>query len=166
MKAVSFVPLLARLGIELGQFEEEERGGLILVDVNEDGINALTFLVSNDGECEANDAENQQLVDDRFLAVMKKLREMNLLKKEDIREYGILIYYRRVFRGKAIPVPSRFGPYCVSALTQRNVGLATSSFRFAISVHSDLSDGIQGGDVLFSEEERNQSPISQRLYWQ
>ena len=48
--SVSFVPLClsqASRYIELGQFEEEEeeRGGLILVDVDEDGMN--TYFASN-----------------------------------------------------------------------------------------------------------------------
>lgn len=86
IKAVSFIPLLARLGIELGQFEINERGGL-LAEV-EEGDNVLHFLVSTSDD--SHDAEHHQLVDDRFLGVLRRLRETNLLKKEDIQEHNLV----------------------------------------------------------------------------
>jgi hypothetical protein len=35
VKAVSFIPLLAKLAIELGQFDEENNGGLLVKDYSE-----------------------------------------------------------------------------------------------------------------------------------
>ena len=87
VKAASFIPLLARLGIELGQFEINERGGL-LAEV-EEGDNVLHFLVSTSDD--SHDAEHHQLVDDRFLGVLRRLRETNLLKKEDIQEHNLVL---------------------------------------------------------------------------
>jgi len=43
LKPTSFIPLLAELGIQLGQFEEEERGGLIL----DEDQNVLRLLARN-----------------------------------------------------------------------------------------------------------------------
>lgn len=46
IKSVSFIPLLAELGIELGVFLKEERGGLLISYKCDDGHNVLQELVS------------------------------------------------------------------------------------------------------------------------
>ena len=82
LKAVSFIPVLAELGIEFDQFEEDERGGLI-----SGGWNVLTDLAANcDDQRKRYDEQHQRLVDEKFLTIMKRLRQKGLLKKEDIRE--------------------------------------------------------------------------------
>ena len=72
MKAVSFIPLLARLAIEFGLFEEE-RGGLLCEDV-------LHHLMAI-GNTELHNQEHRESVDTKYLQVLIFL---GLLKKEDI----------------------------------------------------------------------------------
>ena len=85
LKAVSFIPLLARLATEFGQFMDEQRSGLLSTDGK---INVLRDLVRTDTEHYNRD--HHELVDTKYLIVMKKLRQMGYLKKEDIRRYDIL----------------------------------------------------------------------------
>ena len=75
MKAVSFIPLLARLAIEFGLFEEE-RGGLLCEDV-------LHHLMAI-GNTELHNQEHRESVDTKYLQVLIQLRRLGLLKKEDI----------------------------------------------------------------------------------
>lgn len=93
--AVPFVPIFAKIGIELGLFVKEERGGLLVQDEN--GSNILQLLVSscNHTKCESdlkrnNDTKHCRLVENRYLSALLELIEMNLLQKEDIREYDLL----------------------------------------------------------------------------
>jgi hypothetical protein len=84
VKAVSYIPLVARLSIEFGLFERE-RGGLLLDKL---GVKVLGELVLTDMAVE--NQEHHELADDKYLLVMKKLRQMGLLKKEDIPGYRLL----------------------------------------------------------------------------
>jgi hypothetical protein len=86
LKAVSFIPLVARLSIEFGFFQEVERGGLILFG-HVSIMNVLLELMNSAVE----NQEHHELADDKYLLVVKKLRQMGLLKKEDIQKYGLLV---------------------------------------------------------------------------
>ncbi|OEU11659.1 hypothetical protein FRACYDRAFT_244778 [Fragilariopsis cylindrus CCMP1102] len=88
-KAVSFIPLLARLAIELGLFEEDERGGLLCLDVSE-GDNVLYLLTLTGETIVENLEEKYRAIDDKCLQVLIQLRKLGLLKKEDIQRYGLL----------------------------------------------------------------------------
>jgi len=89
-ESVAFVPLLAEEGITLNVGGEGMRGGLLLVDPasDDDETNVLQLLV-----CMTYD--NGTTADSRYLDVLIKLRESNLLRKEDIRQYDLL--YRSFF---------------------------------------------------------------------
>ena len=92
--AYSFVPLFAKLGIELGQFEEADRGGLFL-KFPECQQNVLQFIVCCFYICEEKKldkaySKHHQSLDERILAVLNKLRELKLLKKEDILQHNLL----------------------------------------------------------------------------
>ena len=136
-KAVSFIPIVVRLAIEFGSFEERERGGL-LCEANSD-TNALLDLMKSDEYTPFDhhnrehpepveddtdvlrlrismlelkllkwrtrnnndnntleylqhliDFRNNQIIDLDFLNVLKQLRHMGFLKKEDIQRYGLL----------------------------------------------------------------------------
>jgi hypothetical protein len=87
VKAVSFVPLLARLAIELGLFEEKYRGGLLCHDIFND--NVLHSITISDQD-KTNDREHHAPIDDKYLQVFIQLRKLGLLKKEDIQRYGLL----------------------------------------------------------------------------
>jgi hypothetical protein len=86
-KAVYFVPIVARLAIELGLFEEEDRGGLLCQDF--EGDNVLQNLMYSDTKLLYN-WEHHEHVDDIYLQVLVQLRRMGLLKKEDIQRYDLL----------------------------------------------------------------------------
>ena len=87
LKSASFIPLLAKLGIELNQFQKEERGGLIYGHWN-----VLRSLVNNDRNkwYDEDDEHQQRLIDEKFVGVMKGLQRQNILKKEDILEQDLL----------------------------------------------------------------------------
>ena len=81
-----FVPLLAEVGDTLNVGGRGMRGGLLVGDPDdEDNRNVLQLLVNMKAkiftEC-----------DSKFLDVLIKLRESNLLRKEDIRQYYLLLY--------------------------------------------------------------------------
>jgi hypothetical protein len=84
VKAVSFIPLLLRLAIELGLYEEDERGGLLCEDV-------LHHLMASDSpKLELHNQEHHESVDTKYLQVLIQLRKLGVLKKEDIQRYGLL----------------------------------------------------------------------------
>ena len=87
LKVVSFIPLLARLAIELGLFEEQERGGLLCQDI--DSKNILENLMGSD-PTEIDNREHHEPVDDEYLNFLIDLRKLGLIKKEDIQRYGLL----------------------------------------------------------------------------
>jgi hypothetical protein len=82
-KAVSFIRILAELAIELGLFEEQERGGLLCQANN--GENLLHYLMLTDDKNKRHEA-----FDDKCLQVLIQLRQMGLLTKEDIQMYSML----------------------------------------------------------------------------
>jgi len=86
LKFISLIPMLAELAIEFGRFNDEERGGLLIRD--NERFNAVQTLCYP--YADRDDNINQQLMDEKMLAVLKKLRDKSLLKKEDIREYGLM----------------------------------------------------------------------------
>jgi hypothetical protein len=88
-KAVSFIPLLVRLSIEFGYFNNEElngelRGGILFEDEDRNKENVLRLLMYHENH------EHHELVDDKFLLVIKELKQMGYLKKEDIQRHNLL----------------------------------------------------------------------------
>lgn len=79
-KAVSFVPLFAELAIQFNSFEAHERGGLLRKD--EDGDNVLTSLVTSSRRI-YQELEDPQFIDSIYLAVVSRLRQSKILKRED-----------------------------------------------------------------------------------
>ena len=74
--SIPFVPLLAEKGVSLNVGGEGQRGGLLVED--SDGDNVLQLLAgSEEAEAECFDA-------------IKKLRALELIWKEDIRQYNLL----------------------------------------------------------------------------
>jgi hypothetical protein len=83
VKDVSFIPVLARLAIELGLFQKE-RGGLLCQD--HDGGNVIQNLLYHDSF----HTHNQDHREEYHLQVLIELRKMGLLKKKDIIRYDLL----------------------------------------------------------------------------
>jgi hypothetical protein len=91
-KAVSFIPLLARLAIE---WMVEYRGGLLLED--RWGCNVLHYL----SQKPTYTSDRFTLTDDKYFQVLVQLRKMGLLKKEDIvRGSQLLVKYNFTFPKK------------------------------------------------------------------
>ena len=87
VKAVSFIPLIARIAIEFDLFEEEERGGLLC----EDGkINVLQDLMLSDNQTELSNQEHNEYLDTKYLQLLIQLRKLGYVKKEDIQRNGLL----------------------------------------------------------------------------
>jgi hypothetical protein len=89
VKAVSFIPIVARVSIELGVLfgGEEERGGLLCQE-NDNDFNVLQNLM--DSDYTAIRWEQHEPVDTKYLHVLIQLRKLGLLKKEDIQRYRLL----------------------------------------------------------------------------
>lgn len=83
-KAAAFIPLLAKLAIELNQCKEEERGGL----VKSEWCVLMELATRNDYQKDGE--KHDQLVNDTCLAVLKRLRGMNLFVKEDVVKYSLI----------------------------------------------------------------------------
>jgi hypothetical protein len=96
LKAVSFVPIVARLAVEYGMFGENERGGL-LVEEDPDSENTLQRLVSSSHFLDDNpdNIEHNELVDAKYLQVLIQLRKLGLLKKKDICNFDLLTFLCR-----------------------------------------------------------------------
>jgi len=107
VKFLPFVPLCVELGIRFGRFEEEEeRGGLLAEQyLDASGCNALQYIAKcTIGSIYDSGIEHQhQLVDERCIFVLNRLKEMNLFRKEDIREQGLI--------GHFCTTPARDGYY-------------------------------------------------------
>eukprot|EP00537_Pseudo-nitzschia_pungens_P011927 CAMPEP_0172385486 /NCGR_PEP_ID=MMETSP1061-20121228/3159_1 /TAXON_ID=37318 /ORGANISM="Pseudo-nitzschia pungens, Strain cf. pungens" /LENGTH=455 /DNA_ID=CAMNT_0013114539 /DNA_START=68 /DNA_END=1435 /DNA_ORIENTATION=+ len=106
--SVSFIPLFAQLGEELALFQDFERGGLVF------GGNYLTVFSqlaagttdarlqhhryyryeptanANANATDDKDKDDHFLVDERFLSVLKRLRESKLMKRKDIQTNDLL----------------------------------------------------------------------------
>jgi hypothetical protein len=84
VKAVSFIPVVARLAIEFGlSFDgEEKRGGLLC-----GGINGVwKYLLGSYTSAKT----DHEAIDEKYLQVLIQLRKIGLLKKEDMRMYDLL----------------------------------------------------------------------------
>ena len=104
VKAVAFIPPLARLAIELGSFEEEERGGLLCKNL---GKNVLQNLMNSDkADLHNNHREYHEVVDDKYLQVLIRLGKLGHLKKEDIQRYSLL--NKLCFAQRYYPAEKRF----------------------------------------------------------
>jgi len=77
--AIPFIRLLAEEGMKLIIDGEGQRGGLLAEDNN--GLNVLQYL-----------AINASAGDSMSLDVLKRLRQSDLFKKEDIRQYDFLYW--------------------------------------------------------------------------
>ena len=92
LKAVSFIPLLIRLAIELEVFGiwfgEELGGGLFVQDDGDN--NVLQNLMVSDSWNELHNREHHETIDSKYLQVLVQLRRMGVFKIEDIQRYDLL----------------------------------------------------------------------------
>lgn len=88
-RSVSFIPLFARLGAELGLFRESERGGLVFGTNGMDVFSQLAATATTRA-CGESAEPRQEVVDAKFLAVIEKLREAKLMRRSDICRYKMI----------------------------------------------------------------------------
>ena len=82
LKSLPFTANVARLGIEFGSFENEERGGLL--SNTRSGRNALFYMMGSHNRGE----ETNQLFDHAYLTQLIRMRHMGIIKKEDIHHHN------------------------------------------------------------------------------
>jgi len=104
IRSASFIPLFAKLGVELGIFQDCDRGGLVF---GANGMDVFSQLAASsccrrrdvaeedederrENRREGDDASHQREVDVLFLGVYEELRAMNLMKRSDIRAFKIM----------------------------------------------------------------------------
>ena len=92
-KAMTFIPLLAELGAELGRFSEKQRGGLTRLLQN-----IFFHLMCNRMLKDDLHEESSGKLDEMSTAIMMRLKEKGLMKKEDIFDYSLvpLLLYRAI----------------------------------------------------------------------
>ena len=94
-KAAPFVATLAQAATQLNQFEEKERGGLLIEDENYD--NTLQDLVL--WPYSGNEEEHNRRIDTACLSQFIQLQQMDLFKLEDIPRYELVhrVCYQHYF---------------------------------------------------------------------
>lgn len=97
IRSVSFIPLFAKLGVELGLFQEYERGGLVFGANGMDIFSQLAATTCRGGSTNTttnkyviSKRNHQDMVDATFLAVIQTLRKNKLMKKSDIYKYKMI----------------------------------------------------------------------------
>jgi len=82
LKDISLIPLVLKLGIELQQFDTELRGGLL--SLYPSGQIPLQRIIGY-----GRNEHTTNTTDECFSVVVERLREENLLVKEDIQQYNV-----------------------------------------------------------------------------
>lgn len=85
VKGLSFINVLARLAIEYKSFCVHERGGLLIND--DDSYNAFENLAR--GCHPLFDEEHRRRIDEEVVREYVRLRQMNLMKENDIQQYEL-----------------------------------------------------------------------------
>ncbi|OEU06662.1 hypothetical protein FRACYDRAFT_254216 [Fragilariopsis cylindrus CCMP1102] len=153
LKNLSRIPLLAELGSELGQFDEELREGLLSTYADEEW-NVLHFIICYDR------IENgtTDLVDECFSAVWKRLRQNNHLKKEDINECNLvgrlLMANIGIFSGTRLLYFVDWDPMTLTIPCEPEHGNMLPIHWTAPEEISDIQDSIKGWIMMFSSFEK------------
>ncbi|OEU10362.1 hypothetical protein FRACYDRAFT_247395 [Fragilariopsis cylindrus CCMP1102] len=173
LKAISFIPLVARLSIELGLFEEQYRGGLLVIDAEGSRytFNTLVSLMNSQSLQHSNDDNyNQEHHENQYLQVLIKLRRMDLLKKEDIQNYGLLnnlcrppYFSEKRFRFltewdvNAVLYTDRYGDSPLHKAVEYSLSVQVFPFVFEAGIrHFPKKKGIQ---LLFSKNRLGDTPF-------
>lgn len=145
---VSFIPKLAEIGKDYPDvFADNERGGLITSEGNI--VNELAkrnYTDYNKRKC----GEHQRVVDEKFLAVIQRLRAMNLFTKNDIKRNHLLyaIYHSGTeyfsalrFRYLVNWNPASFAKYFASNNNKNagNGGGKKNPLHSIINFHKDMN---------------------------
>jgi len=116
VNAVSFIPTLAKVANEFGQFGREDRGGLLLEDEN--GNNVLQKLAMNDS---SKKYRYHEFLDDCICEVFKELRNLGLFTEDDIQKYKLLHFssiHEKYFPKKRFQFLLQLDPNALQDLTE------------------------------------------------
>jgi hypothetical protein len=85
--AVSFLPVVLRVAVELGVKKCANQGGLR--SHTHDGVTIMmdSLIMS---ETKSSNHECHESIDEQLLQVLKELRVLHLLRKEDIKKYDLI----------------------------------------------------------------------------
>jgi hypothetical protein len=119
-KSISFIPLLAEEGFKLNVGGDGMRGGLLCE--NDVIYNALVECCWGRGRD----------FDSVCLNVMKRLREMDLLKKEDINEYRLLSFSMHVLAERRFEYLVDWDPAALKECYESSLGNSINNFKLAI----------------------------------
>jgi hypothetical protein len=90
-QTVSFIPVFAEEGMKLNVGGDGMRGGLLREDCEDySGGSALKEISCNNTYISGAESEYYDTRDSRTLNVIKRLRKIGLIEKEDIRKYNLL----------------------------------------------------------------------------
>ena len=97
IRSVSFVPLFAKIGTELGGFHPNERGGLVVGNTTS-AFQQLAMSCRDVPRWDP-DSSRHKMVDRKFLNVIKELRNENLMTQSDILEHEMIhcLCHQRVY---------------------------------------------------------------------
>jgi len=147
-RSVSFIPLFARLGTELGLFQESERGGLVFGTNGMDVFSQLAATATTGGESNGEGPPNQEIVDAKFLAVIQKLRETKLMRRSDIEKYKMI----DILRQQSVFPKQRFlylVDWCPSALLSNHGRGKVQTISVGLIMRFFDKDDISGIKMLF-----------------
>ena len=129
--ALSFIHLFAKLAIDFNSFDDTERGGLLIEDPEGDNVfENLALPIPLDHRRD----------DDVISTEWIRLRQMNLMKKDDIREYNLFMACHRCHQTVIVEPSVRFlvewDPECLFQIDRQEISpfplqvAATRSVRY------------------------------------
>ncbi|OEU17925.1 hypothetical protein FRACYDRAFT_238355 [Fragilariopsis cylindrus CCMP1102] len=170
LKAVSFIPLAVRLATEFGLFREEERGGLLIEDEYEDTTmqHLITAGPTIPVDQQHLELVDDKLVDDKCLLVIQKLRQMGLLKKEDIQsDFFEELWKNNSFAEKRFRFMIEWDPIfltrvdCTGEVPLHEVALTRSMQKFQLVFEYGIRyyPNKKGISLLFQVEDQHVTPF-------
>ena len=160
-KAIPFIHLFAKLATEFNSFSEEERGGLLFTD--QDGDDVFNNLACG---CRVS---YHRRADDVISTEWIQLRQLGLMKKDDIMEYKLLFYTCHQY-GHILENCVRFlvewDPGCLLQIDSRRwsalqiaANRSVQSFRFLFEYVIRYFPYKKGISILFQNDEDRTSPF-------
>jgi hypothetical protein len=131
-KAVSFLPVILSVAVELGVKNSLERGGLL--SHTNDGITILDSLMMSGTE--SRNQKCQESIDEQFLQVLKQLRVLHLLRKEDIKKFCLLqrLCSQSYFAVKRFRFLVDWDPYALTEMYNDNRDLQSEQISIPLNL--------------------------------
>jgi hypothetical protein len=172
-KAVSFLPIVLSVAVELGVKNAYDRGGLL--SHTPDEVTIMDNLMMSGTE--TSNLESQVLFDEQLLQVLKQLRLSHLLRKEDILKFGLLQQLCRqpYFAGKRFRFLVEWDPYALTQIDNSDQDLhllplhlpvhyaacqsSIIGFRLVFEAGIRYFPHKKGISLLFKKDDKNDRPL-------